>query len=111
MPEAGAINRNHAMVPSQQVEQPADLEVVQQTLVAMKQHNSRPGTLLKIVEPDSVNLHKGSFRQIAAFGRAGKGAIDQSNDTKADRHREGDSGGSSERRSTVSEEVHSAHTR
>src|SRR5690242_1718979 len=49
--EPGAIKRNYAVVSSQPVEQPADLEILDHALVTMKQYDGR------IVKTHPINLN------------------------------------------------------
>src|SRR3954454_25148986 len=91
--EAWPVNRNHTMVPSQEVKQPTDLEVFHEALIAMKQHNRRSSPLFQVMEPHPVNFHERTFGWIAPFGLSCEGALGQRNNATPDCRRYGDSCG------------------
>jgi|tagenome__1003787_1003787.scaffolds.fasta_scaffold19843059_1 hypothetical protein len=65
------------MVPSQEVKQPADLEVFHKALIAMEQHNRRTRSLLKVMDPHPVNFDERTFGWIAPFDLSCEDAVGQ----------------------------------
>ena len=71
MAEAGTIERDHAVIARQAIEQAARLEVALRHHVAVDQHDRRPFAVLDDMQAHAVDLEQSAGGRLVAFGAAG----------------------------------------
>src|SRR5690242_17177198 len=85
VPEARAVERDDPMSLGREVEDAADLPVLDHGAVAVEKHNRRAIAPLQIVEPNTVNLEKASSRRMVSLRPVRAGTREERRAAQRDR--------------------------